>query len=201
MSNPRSWLLAGLLLLAAAAAPSAAPLYTDHPPHAGRTRTVPVFVDAGFSEAEQAQIEDAVAEWNRALNGVARLERVATATEPHDGTRPWVIRRGAGKDGIREPGRKDQNLATAQPLPRGGGILIVFAGAVDYMRANGLTLRDVMMRELGHLVGLRHDTHGEMLAADYLAGDRSCVDRRTAQEVAQALAVPVEALNWCEAER
>jgi hypothetical protein len=201
MSHSRSWLLAGLLFLAGASGLPAAPLYSDHPPYAGKTRPVPVFIDAGFTDAEQQQIEGAIAEWNRALNGVARLERVATASEPRDGSRPWVIRRGAGRDGIREPGRKDQNLATAQPLPKGGGILIVFAGAADYMREHALSLRDVMMRELGHLVGLRHDTNGELLAKDYLPGDRSCVDQRTAQEVAQALAVPVEALNWCEVAR
>ena len=80
----------------------------------------------------------------------------------------------------------------------GGGILIVFPGANDYLRDRGLTLRDVMMRELGHLAGLRHATNTELLARDYEAGDRGCVDKQMAEQVAQALAVPVEALNWCE---
>ena len=46
-----------------------------------------------------------------------------------------------------------------------GGVLIVFSGAGDVLKGQALTLRDVMMRELGHLVGLRHDSHGELLAA------------------------------------
>lgn len=197
----RFWvrLVAGVVLgVLGAAALSAAPLYTNHPPFAGKGRPVPVFIDAGFTPTEQEQIQDAMAEWNRVLNGVARFERVESASDPRDGGRPWLVRRGAGRDGIREPGRKDQNLATVQPLPMGGGILIVFAGAGDYLRDRGLTLRDVMMRELGHLVGLRHTTNVELLAKDYEAGDRSCVERQTAQEVAQALNAPVEALNWCE---
>lgn len=197
----RSWvrLAAGVVLgMLGAATLAAAPLSTNHPSFAGQGRPVLVFIDAGFTPTEQEQIQEAMAEWNRVLNGVARLERVESANDQRDGVRPWLVRRGAGKDGIREPGRKDQNLATVQPLPMGGGILIVFAGAGDYLRDRGLTLRDVMMRELGHLVGLRHATNAELLAKDYEVGDRSCVDRQTAQEVAQALAAPVEALNWCE---
>lgn len=177
---------------------SAAPLYTNHPSFAGKARTVLVFIDASFTPTEQEQIQQAMAEWNGVLNGVARLERVDSANDQRDGVRPWLVRRGAGKDGIREPGRKDQNLATVQPLPMGGGILIVFAGAGDYLRDRGLTLRDVMMRELGHLVGLRHATNAELLAKDYEAGDRSCIDQQTAQQVAQALDAPAGALNWCE---
>ena len=197
----RSWvrLWAGVLLgMLGAATLSAAPLYTNHPAFAGKSRPILVFIDSGFTPSEQEQIQGAMVEWNRALNGVARMERVESANDSRDGVRPWLVRRGAGKDGIREPGRKDQNLATVQPLPMGGGILIVFPGANDYLRDRGLTLRDVMMRELGHLAGLRHATNTELLARDYEAGDRGCVDKQMAEQVAQALAVPVEALNWCE---
>ena len=191
-------LVTGVLLgLLTATALHAAPVYSTNPPHAGKARIVPVYVDAGFSAADEEQILGAIAEWNRALNGVALLERVKAPNDPVDGKRPWVIRRSAGRDGIREPGRKDQNLGTAQPLPMGGGVLIVFSNAGDYMKQNGLSLRDVMMRELGHVVGLRHDANGDLLARDYLAGDRSCIDKETAQEVARLYAVPVEALNWC----
>lgn len=197
----RSWvrLVAGVLLgMLAAATLRAAPLYSSHPPFAGKGRPVLVFIDSGFTPSEQEQIQAAMAEWNGVLNGVARMERVDSATDSRDGVRPWVVRKGAGKDGIREPGRKDQNLATVQPLPMGGGILIVFPGASDYLRDRGLTLRDVMMREFGHLVGLRHATNTELLAKDYETGDRSCIDRQVAEQVAQALDAPVEALNWCE---
>lgn len=190
--------LAAAFGLAWAGMVAAAPLYSDHPATAARTKRVPFFIDPSFVVADQDQILSAVEEWNRALNGVARLERVAAANESIEGTKPWVIRRGAGRDGIREPGRKDQNLGTFQPLPMGGGVLLIFSGAGDYLRENSLTLRDVMMRELGHVVGLRHTEHSELLAEDYRAGDRSCVDRQTAQEVARVFAVPLEALNWCD---
>ncbi len=190
--------LAAAFGLAWAGMAAAAPLYSDHPALAAKTKRVPFFIDPSFVVADQDQILSAVEEWNRALNGVVRLERVAGANDPLEGTKPWVIRRSAGREGIREPGRKDQNLGTIQPLPMGGGVLIIFNGAGDYLRERSLTLRDVMMRELGHVVGLRHADHTDLLAEDYRAGDRSCVDRQTAQEVARLFGVPLEALNWCE---
>ena len=185
--------------LAWAGLAAAAPLYSDHPAATAKTKRVPFFIDPSFAVLDRDQILSAVEEWNRALNGVVRLERAAGANDAVEGTKPWVIRRSAGRDGIREPGRKDENLGTVQPLPMGGGVLLIFSGADDYLRTHSLTLRDVMMRELGHVVGLRHTDQAELLGEDYRAGDRSCVDRQTAQEVARLFAVPLEALNWCEA--
>jgi hypothetical protein len=187
-----------LLAVWGAAPATAAPDYTSHPPPVGKARSLPVFIDTSFPGADKDQIRSAIDEWNQALNGVVKVVVVPSATESLEGAKPWVIRKAAGRDGVREPGRKDQNLGTVQPLPMGGGVLIVFSGANDYMRANGLTLRDVMMRELGHVVGLRHSEHGDLLAADYRVGDASCVDRATAARVAQVLQVPEQALNWCE---
>jgi hypothetical protein len=60
----------------------AAPLYSPHPPYADTTKTVPVFIDADFSTAEQEQIRSAIEEWNQSLNGVARVDRTATANVP-----------------------------------------------------------------------------------------------------------------------
>ena len=194
-------LLVLLLLFAGLGVSAATPVYTDHPAHSGRTRPVPVFIDASFTGNEKDQIRSALEEWNRVLNGVARFLVVPAAGDQAEGVKAWVIRKGAGRDGIREPGRKDQNLGTAQPLPMGGGVLIIFSGAGSYMTEHGLTLRDVMMRELGHLLGLRHADHGDLLAADYRSGDASCIDRAVTDQVAKVLQVPEESLNWCELQK
>lgn len=191
-------LLAILLLLAGIGVSTAAPVYTDHPRQGGRTRPVPVFIDASFTGVEKDQIRSALDEWNQVLNGAARFLVVPAAGDQTEGVKAWVIRKGAGRDGVREPGRKDQNLGTAQPLPMGGGVLIIFSGAGSYMADHGLSLRDVMMRELGHVLGLRHAEHGDLLAADYRSGDASCVDRAVTDQIAKVLQVPEESLNWCE---
>ena len=105
--------------------------------------------------------------------------------------------RGAGKEGVSEVGRTERSVGTLQPMPMGGGVLLVLDGALKPSADRPLTLRDVMMRELGHLAGLRHTTQTELLSGQYLLGDKSCVTRAPAAAIATLRDVPVESLNWC----
>lgn len=193
--------LLGVLVLAgmlSATASHAVPRYTDHPRYGGAPRIVSVWVDPNFTEPERAQVLSAIEEWNAALNGVARID-VAASTGGQDSRGGiWLIRRGPGKEGVREEGRTAQSFGTVQAMPLGGGVLLVFPQAVAHLRQYSLSLRDVMMRELGHLVGLRHHEHGELLAENYAPGDLGCVNQATAAAVAALLSVPVTTLNWCE---
>ena len=77
-------------------------------------------------------------------------------------------------------------------------MLLIFPDARAYLQQHSLSLRDVMMREIGHLMGLRHLEHEELLAQDYAPGDLGCVNEATATAVAAILKVPAAALNWCE---
>ena len=77
-------------------------------------------------------------------------------------------------------------------------MLLIFPDASAYLQQHSLSLRDVMMREIGHLMGLRHLEHAELLAEDYARGDLACVNEATATAVAAMLNVPAMALNWCE---
>lgn len=193
--------LRGMLVLAGmlfATASYAAPSYTNHPRHAGSPRVVPVWIDPNFTHPERDQMLSAIDEWNAALNGTARID-VVDSLEGRGSRQSWLIRRGPGKEGVRELGRKAQSLGSVQAMPLGGGILLIFPDASAYLKQYSLSLRDVMMRELGHLVGLRHLEHAELLAEDYAPGDLGCVNQATATAVAAILNVPVTALNWCEA--
>lgn len=186
--------LAGMLF---ATASYAAPSYTNHPRHGGSPRVVPVWIDPNFTPPERDQMLSAIEEWNAALNGTARID-VVDSPEGRGPKQNWLIRRGPGKEGVREPGRKTQSLGTIQAMPLGGGVLLIFPDASAFLKQYSLSLRDVMMRELGHLVGLRHLEHAELLAEDYAPGDLGCVNQATATAVAAILNVPVTALNWCE---
>lgn len=188
--------LAGLL---SATESHAAPSYTNNPRYGGSPRVVSIWIDPNFTEPERGQVLSAIEEWNAALNGVARIDVVASSGGQGSRGGTWLIRRGPGKEGVREAGRTAQSFGTVQAMPMGGGVLLVFPQAIAHLHQYSLSLRDVMMRELGHLVGLRHHEHGELLAEDYAPSDLGCVNQATAAAVAAALNVPVTALNWCEA--
>lgn len=188
-------ILAGLLSVTA---PRAAPDYTSNPRYGGPPRVVSVWIDPNFTALERADVLSAIEEWNVALNSVARIDVVASTEGQGSGRGTWLIRRGRGKEGVREGGRSAQSFGTVQPMPFGGGILLVFPQAIAHLHQHSLSLRDVMMRELGHLVGMRHQEHAELLAENYARGDLGCVNHATASAVATFLHVPVTALNWCE---
>lgn len=64
-SLPRPWRLLSVGIFFGLLAPAtlpAAPIYSTHPPYAGKTKTVPVFIDPDFSAAEQEQIQSAIEE-------------------------------------------------------------------------------------------------------------------------------------------
>lgn len=187
--------LAGMLF---ATASHAAPNYTNNPRYSVSPRVVPVWIDPNFTQPERVQVLSAIEEWNAALNGVVRIDVVDSPGERGPRNENWLIRRGPGKEGVREVGRTAQSFGTVQAMPLGGGMLLIFPDASAYLRQYSLSLRDVMMRELGHLVGLRHLEHAELLAENYAPGDLGCVNQATATAVAAILKVPVTALNWCE---
>lgn len=191
----------GVLVLAGmffATASHATPDYTSNPRYGGSPRVVSVWIDPNFTAAERGQVLSAIEEWNAALNGVARLDVVEASGGQGSRGGTWLIRRGPGKEGVREEGRSAQSFGTIQAMPLGGGVLLVFPQAISRLPQHSLSLRDVMMRELGHLVGLRHREHGELLAENYAPGDLGCVSQATAAAVAAVLSVPATALNWCE---
>ena len=59
-------------------------------------------------------------------------------------------------------------------------------------------LGGVMMHELGHVLGLGHDSGG-LMAAHYHPSDQRCVDKASVQAVAAKRRLPMDQLNWCEA--
>lgn len=129
---------------------------------------------------------------------MARIDVVASSGGQGSRGETWLIRRGPGQEGVREAGRKAQSFGTIPAMPLGGGVLLVFPQAVAHLPQYSLSLRDVMMREFGHLVGLRHQERGELLAENYAPGDLACVNRATAAAVVALLSVPATELNWCE---
>ena len=173
------------------------PKYTNHPAYSGPSETIVIYIDGRFASGDSDDIKSAIEEWNRVLNGVVKFEAGPLPSPKDRKPRAWVITRGPGKEGVSEYGRAERSLGTLQPMPMGGGLLIIFDRALKPANDQPIALRDVMMRELGHLAGLRHTTDTELLSWDYARGDASCVTHATASAIATLRNVPVTALNWC----
>lgn len=88
-------ILAGIL---SATASHAAPGYTNHPRYSGSPRVVSIWIDPNFADHERVQVLSAVEEWNAALNGVARIDVVASSGGQGSRGGTWLIRRGPGKE-------------------------------------------------------------------------------------------------------
>ena len=176
------------------------PVYTGHAAAAGsEAEIVPLRLGAGFELGERAKILRAVNEWNHSLNGVVRLEIVndptaapmaAAAGNPFG--RVWTIAalRGA------EPARGQlmgHALAVTQPLPAGGGIVVVH---VD--RLGNRDLGAVMRHEIGHVLGLGHEPGSRLMSTHYVGDNQQCVDRGTIAVLAANRKRPMSSFNWCD---
>ncbi|MBL6614230.1 MAG: matrixin family metalloprotease [Reyranella sp.] len=53
------------------------------------------------------------------------------------------------------------------------------------------------MHELGHVLGLGHDSGG-LMAAHYRPTQQQCVDKAAVQAVAAKRNLPLGQLHWCE---
>jgi hypothetical protein len=166
---------------------------------------IPVRIDTAFNATQRATIERAVAEWNHVLNGHIRLEIAEPFNAgptpipfvPKD-PRTWFVGRvngtGTGFDGglgIRK-GAFSRALAQTHELANGGQLVLVFSDRVGNRDLNG-----ILLHEMGHALGLGHDTGGLLMHAHYASHKQQCIDRATVHGLAIQRGLPFDELNWC----
>ncbi len=59
-------------------------------------------------------------------------------------------------------------------------------------------LENIVLHELGHVLGLQHDPRSRLMSTDYVLDEQGCVDKFTAEVLAALKRLLLEALNWCE---
>lgn len=173
--------------------------YTDHSASVGNAEVLPIRIGPGFELGERAKILRAVNEWNHSLNGVIRLAiaddptsvpMMAAAGNPFG--RVWTIAPLRGAQPMRGQ-LTGHALAVTQPLPAGGGIVVVH---ID--RLGNRDLGAVMRHEIGHMLGLGHEAGSRLMSAYYASDDQRCIDRATIAALAASRKRPLSSFNWCD---
>lgn len=193
------------------AAPTAGPRggasvqYTSIPAPASLmpTEVINVRIDINFSAGERTKIVEAVAHWNHALNGQIRLDVSAQpynvnapshATGGATGRNTWTVAKVNGRGASPIPGRGPGlgTLAQAQETTNGSGIISVFAD-----KLGNRDLAQIMLHEIGHVLGLGHENAGRLMSPHYAGNAQQCIDRGAMQAIARAKHLNFAAFNWC----
>jgi hypothetical protein len=165
---------------------------------AGEAR-IPLRLDPAFPADERREILRAVGEWNHVLNGYVRFElaiRVFHAEGQRSDPAPpranvWNIlpARGAAPIG----GRVARPMALMQPLPNGGGVVMIFHNETAVA-----AFATAVRHELGHVLGLPHDPASRLMSPILDPLGQQCIDKATVAAVAKIRGLPLDQLNWCE---
>jgi hypothetical protein len=176
--------------IAQAARPETWRRYTRHAPSTSTPEIVTLRIVGPFDAEAEAKVRLAIEEWNYVLNGFVRFD-IAAPGAWHAGA--WDIR--AEKGGSpQSPDPAGQPLSFTQAgLASIGGRLVIF---VD--RVGTRDLRGIVLHELGHVLGLGHDTGGNLMSARYSLTAEQCVDKPSVEAIAARRKLPADRLNWCD---
>lgn len=173
--------------------------YTRVEPYKGKPwRYIPIWVDKNFGEGDRLSIEDAVSNWNYALNGYLKLEIVDFN---FDMETDKIIRR------VKSGGwlilKIDHTNAMVPAESVGKSWLVGFTERIGghhlYLvrdRLKNETVVGVTMHEIGHMLGSRHVGEGLMHPQVSMKRFR-CIDFDTMVSVAKYRGLLPAQLNYC----
>jgi len=172
--------------------------YTDHAQPASTGRTVALYIDAGFPDAQRQAIVSAMRQWNYVLNGYVQfrarvLPQNSNANEIAQLRRggAWIVALVDSRHPIAQHGEGTHALAVTVGNGHDGFVYVIGD------RIGGRDLAGVVMHEFGHVLGAGHD-HAGLMAPVYNAAAARCIDHDAVAMVANAQHVPLQRLNWCE---
>ena len=176
--------------------------YTDNVSFVTRYSTnveiIPLRLDPAFPADERREILRAVGEWNHVLNGYVRFQpaiRAFHAEERHGEPAPrrvnvWSIIPARG--GVPIGGRVIRPMAVLQPMPQGGGVVMIFRETAV------AAIATAVRHELGHVLGLAHDPASRLMSPIHDPLVQQCIDKATVAAVAHMRGLSLDQLNWCE---
>ena len=175
--------------------------YTRNPINETVGTIIPVYIDTSFSARDQVSIDNALNDWNYALNNYIRFQVVSTTfdMEPSDiarirETSALVILKIDSSSymiPISKPGTTVMAFTTPQRL------VYVIRDRFDDQQQ----LEEVVRHELSHALGAGHSIRCDVLMSVIFNRDyEQCVDYDAIEKVAKAWRLPVNRLNYCSYE-
>ena len=172
--------------------------YTDHAQQASSGRTVTLYVDGDFPDAQRKAIVAAMRQWNYVLNGYVQFQAhvLPESTSSADIARlrhngAWIVALVDSRHPIAQQGEGAHALAVTVGNGHDGFVYVIGD------RIGGRDLTGVVMHEFGHVLGAGND-HAGLMAPVYNASAARCIDHDAVAMVATAQHVPLQRLNWCE---
>lgn len=172
--------------------------YTHRDVYTGIGRTIPIWVDVRFGEADQISIDDAVNQWNYALNGYIKLDIVDSSFDMESSKideqrrlNGWLIMKIDSKSKFVPESAKPGTVVLGFVNEIGGNYLYLVRDRIGNNDVFG-----IMLHELAHLLSAKHNDDGLMYPIYTRAGFQ-CIDYNALNEVAEAEKLPMERLNYC----
>ena len=162
-------------------------------------REISIWIDGDFGAADQVSLQNAIDQWNFALNGYLVLQVKSTnfkmETYPMleaQAGRGWLILKINHDNPIVAFHDRPGIMTLAMVDSIGGNTLYLIRDRIPNDMVTGL-----VMHEMGHLLGARHLEGEDLMTPLYKADDYRCIDYLTVRQVAVAQHLPVENLNYC----
>jgi hypothetical protein len=166
-------------------------------------KTIKVYVDKNFGPADKVAIDDALNQWNYALNGHIKLE-VVTYEFDMDvpslqkcmvvGSNCWMIMKVDSNNSMvaeLDKTKKGKSYTLAWANEIGGNRMYLIRDRLTNEMVTGVTLH-----EMGHLLGSEHDD-AYLMQPMYHWEKTRCVDYEALRKVAKYQHIPFECTSYC----
>ena len=190
-------LLACVVSLDCGPAPQTSFHYINSPAIAYPYKTINIWVDKNFGEADRISIDDAITQWNYALNGSIKLRVISYDFDMEPSILNDVVVKGEGWLFLKIDHRS--NLYHDAP----DGHVLAFVNDIGgnriyFIRDRMINeyMRGVAMHEIGHLLGARHDKV-YLMQPYYKFEYYRCIDQETVHMVAEYEHLSESHLNYC----
>jgi hypothetical protein len=164
---------------------------------------MPVYLDKTFSLDDQLAIDDALNQWNYALNGYYQFKLVSTDFDMQDdilkqaqANRVLVILKIDHTNSLLKAIHlRDKEVAVAFTNRINGHIIYVVR---DYIQ-NDPDLSRLMLHELGHTLGADDvEQINTLMHWSYIPEYFQCIDLSTLRQIAKVQHFPLSNLNYCD---